>query len=73
MERWSDLWDEHKGKIVGLVVGLVVGVFILRYGFWRTLFVASLVAAGFWIGALVDREGWAGAADRVAGLLQRRR
>lgn len=73
MERLSGMWDEHKGKIVGIAVGLVVGLFILRHGFWRTIFVASLVAAGLWIGAVVDKEGWAGAADRLAGLLQRRR
>lgn len=73
MERLSAVWDEHKGKIVGVAAGLLAGVLILRYGFWRTLFVAVLVTVGLWCGAWIDREGWTGVADRVARLVQRDR
>lgn len=73
MDRLGEVWEEHKGKIVGIAGGLAVGLFILRHGFWRTIFVAALVAVGLWLGAVVDREGWAGVSNRLAGLLQRRR
>ena len=73
MEQLSEIWDEHKGKIVGIVGGLAVGLFILRHGFWRTAFVGALIAVGLWLGAVVDREGWPGVAERVAHILQRRR
>ncbi|MFS8524522.1 MAG: DUF2273 domain-containing protein [Limnochordales bacterium] len=60
---------EHKGKIVGAVFGLILGWLVIRYGFWRGMLAAAFVAAGFFIGALVDREGWDGLYD----ILVRRR
>lgn len=65
-ENVKALWDAHKGKIIGTVVGLLVGLFIIRYGLWRTLFVAALVAGGLWLGSLLDREGWESLYDRVS-------
>lgn len=73
MEQLSFIWDEHKGKIIGIAVGLVVGVFILRYGFWRTAFVAALVAVGLWLGTVADEDGWDGIPNRIARIVQRRR
>lgn len=58
-------WAEHKGKIIGTAVGFVGGLFIIRYGFWRTLLVAVLVAGGLWLGSLLDREGWESLYERV--------
>ncbi len=68
-ERLLAMLVEHKGKIVGAVLGLVLGWLVIRYGFWRGMLAAAFVAAGFFIGALVDREGW----DGVYDMLVRRR
>lgn len=73
MDQLIQIWHDHKGKIVGVALGLVVGLFILKYGFWRTAFVALLVAVGLWLGMMVDREGWAGVMERFARVVQRDR
>lgn len=58
-------WIEHRGKIIGTTVGLIAGLFIIRYGFWRTLLVAAFVGAGLWVGSLIDGEGWESLYDKV--------
>ena len=42
------------GLILG-VLGAVVAAMILFFGFWRTVFVAVLFAAGYFIGSSKDK------------------
>jgi len=53
---WREIWDQHSGKIIGAIAGLLIGVFILTFGFFRTLFVILCVAAGCIIGKKIDEK-----------------
>ncbi|MPN20262.1 hypothetical protein SDC9_167640 [bioreactor metagenome] len=53
---WEEIWQNHSGKIVGVVAGLMIGIFIIAFGFFRTLFVLLCVAAGYIIGKRIDEK-----------------
>lgn len=53
---WEEIWQNHSGKIVGIVAGLLIGVFIIAFGFFRTLFVLFCVAAGYIVGKRIDEK-----------------
>jgi uncharacterized membrane protein len=44
----------HMGKIFGAVLGLILGWIIIAYGILKGLFVVLCVAAGLYLGALLD-------------------
>jgi len=46
----------HKGKIAGVILGLTLGLLIIRYGFWKALFIALCVGIGYYIGKRVDEQ-----------------
>ncbi|NMB17577.1 MAG: DUF2273 domain-containing protein [Firmicutes bacterium] len=59
----EELWDQirraihrHKGRFWGSVIGLVVALLILRFGFWRALFICFCLLVGYFVGSLVERE-----------------
>ncbi|ACA59531.1 DUF2273 domain-containing protein [Candidatus Desulforudis audaxviator] len=63
--RLIDILDGHWGKVGGVVLGLLFGWFAISYGFWRALFVALMVAFGYYIGKQVDeRTDWEKLWDR---------
>jgi uncharacterized membrane protein len=45
---------KNRGRAVGTIVGFLVGVFLLVLGFWRGLFLAACVWAGWLVGAQLD-------------------
>lgn len=49
-EEWLLLLWEHRGKIGGTLLGFLVGWFLIRYGFLKTLIVATATAAGLLVG-----------------------
>lgn len=56
VKLWEEIWQRHSGKIVGVVIGLLAGVFIITFGFFRTLFVFFCAAAGYVIGKRIDEK-----------------
>ncbi len=42
------------GKIVGLLVSFFLGLFLIIFGFWKTLLLISLVLLGYLLGKLYD-------------------
>jgi len=53
---FRELISRHKGKIGGLILGLVSGWLIIRYGFWKALFVALCMGIGYYIGKRLDEQ-----------------
>ncbi|MGI6093294.1 MAG: DUF2273 domain-containing protein [Veillonellaceae bacterium] len=53
---WEEIWQNHSGKIVGAVAGLLIGIFIIAFGFFRTLLVLLCVAAGYIVGKRIDEK-----------------
>lgn len=47
---WKELWQQYWKRIIGAGIGLFFGFIYLIFGFWDMLFVALLVAAGYWYG-----------------------
>lgn len=52
----QEIWELHSGKIIGATIGLFVGIFIIAFGFIRTLFVLFCVFAGYVIGKRIDEK-----------------
>ncbi|HIT00356.1 MAG TPA: DUF2273 domain-containing protein [Candidatus Faecaligallichristensenella faecipullorum] len=40
---------EYIKQIIGALVGLIVGILFLTIGFWKTLLLVALSAAGWWL------------------------
>ncbi len=53
---------EHRGKAIGILLGLIAGILVITYGFWRTVFIAICIGAGYLVGKKiddqVDMEAW---------------
>ena len=71
-DRISEFYQEHKWLTVFGIAMLVLGILILCVGFWQTLLLAVLVAAGALIGALLDKGGWPAVKDFFTGLFARK-
>lgn len=52
----EEIWKQHRGKIIGALLGFFVGVFILFFGFLRTLFVLICIIVGYGIGKRIDEK-----------------
>ncbi len=54
--------ENHRGKAAGLLLGLLAGILVMNYGFWKTVFIAFCILAGYLIGKAIDDEsdieGW---------------
>lgn len=50
------IWQAHSGKILGLAAGFILGIFIILFGFFRTLFVVICMIAGYIIGKRMDEK-----------------
>jgi len=53
---WQAIWQSHSGRIVGVTAGLLIGIFIIAFGFFRTLFVLICVSAGYVVGKRIDEK-----------------
>lgn len=51
----QELWQGHRGKLVGGSLGIVLGISVLLCGFFATLFVLLTGLIGFAIGAYMDK------------------
>jgi uncharacterized membrane protein len=50
----EEIWKLHKGKIIGIISGLLLSVLMLVFGFFKTVFIASFMIIGFFIGKKID-------------------
>ncbi|EAX47915.1 hypothetical protein TcarDRAFT_1604 [Thermosinus carboxydivorans Nor1] len=52
----QEIWQQHSGKILGVAIGFLLGVFIITFGFIRTLFVLLCVVGGYVVGKRIDEK-----------------
>ncbi len=53
---WLELWENHRGKVIGVLLGLVFGLMVISFGFFKALFVTLCILIGFWIGRRLDNK-----------------
>lgn len=51
---WKEMWESHRGRLVGVVGGILFGYIYLIAGFWNMLFFALLVFIGYTFGKRKD-------------------
>lgn len=56
-EILTELWAQHRGKILGVAAGVGFSCCILAFGFWRSLFVVLCAVLGYFIGKRIDEKG----------------
>ncbi len=66
-ELGQELWDSHRGKLVGMLLGLFVALLIMWVGVFWTLFILACVGLGYVIGKRMDdhKENLAEVLDRI--------
>lgn len=52
---WMELWENHKGKILGAAFGFFLGILYLTVGFWDMLIFAFIVFIGYYMGKKRDQ------------------
>lgn len=52
----SYVLQEHRGKVVGICAGLLASIFIINYGFFKTIFIIFCICLGYFIGKKLDEE-----------------
>ena len=55
-EIFSDLWQTHRGRLVGIIIGLFLGIMILTIGFFSTLLLIFLMTCGYLLGNKIDNK-----------------
>lgn len=45
-----------KGRLMGILVGILLGFAIMKYGFWKTLFIMICAGLGYFIGKRIDDQ-----------------
>jgi uncharacterized membrane protein len=53
---WNELWESHRGKVIGVAAGVFFGFIYLFFGFWDMLIFGFIVLLGFYIGSKLDRK-----------------
>ena len=56
---WNELWESHRGKLIGVAAGVFFGFIYLFFGFWDMLIFGFIVLLGIisgtnWIGKKVS-------------------
>ena len=54
--NYQELFERHRGKVIGVALGLAFGWFAIVYGFWKAIFVALCVAVGYYVGKRIDER-----------------
>ena len=49
------LWQHHRGKVVGTFSGVFLAVAVLIIGFWKTIFIVLCGLVGLFFGTRADR------------------
>jgi len=53
---WNELWQRHRGKLLGVACGLFLSFVYLFAGFWDMLIVAFILFLGFLVGKQADER-----------------
>ncbi|CAM2809306.1 DUF2273 domain-containing protein [Paenibacillus sediminis] len=53
---WKEIWESHRGRVIGVVSGIFFGIIYLIFGFWNMLFFALLVFIGYTVGKTRDLQ-----------------
>ncbi|GIP41763.1 hypothetical protein J45TS6_02220 [Paenibacillus sp. J45TS6] len=53
---WKEIWESHRGRIIGIAGGLFFGIVYLMFGFWDMLFFALVVFIGYTLGRRRDEK-----------------
>ncbi len=53
---WKEMWESHRGRIVGSIAGVLFGIIYLISGFWDMLFFALVVFIGYVFGRRKDLQ-----------------
>ncbi|PYI55052.1 DUF2273 domain-containing protein [Paenibacillus flagellatus] len=68
---WNELWERHKGRLIGVASGLLLGIIYLISGFWDMLIFAFIVAVCFYAGGKFDAGRFRLNADEWLGKISR--
>ena len=66
LEKIMEVYNAHRGGIIGAGTGLLVAVAILLFGFFKVLFIAILAGVGYYIGKRIHEDK-----DYIKNLLDR--
>lgn len=53
---WKEIWESHRGRIIGIAGGIFFGIIYLMFGFWDMLFFALVVFIGYTLGRRSDER-----------------
>ncbi|GAB6990414.1 DUF2273 domain-containing protein [Paenibacillus pini] len=53
---WKEIWESHRGRVVGIAGGILYGIIYLMFGFWDMLFFALVVFIGYTAGRRKDQN-----------------
>lgn len=52
----TEIMENHRGKALGIIIGFVVGLFLINFGFWKTIILSIFIFAGYVIGKRIDNN-----------------
>jgi uncharacterized membrane protein len=63
----EEVWDNHRGKLLGTLIGLFFALVIMWAGFLWAIFIFGCTFVGFFIGKRMDehKENLAEVLDRI--------
>ena len=56
MDFLWELWNLHRGKIIGCILGLIIAIIIITFGFLKALFIILCTIIGYYIGKFIDNK-----------------
>jgi len=56
-KNMQEIWEKHRGKVLGILLGLIFGWFTITYGVIKAIFVAVCTSIGYYIGTRMDNGG----------------
>jgi uncharacterized membrane protein len=68
MDMWLKLYEalSRSKKLLGTVIGVLIGLLYLIFGLLKTIIFVFFVAAGFYVGKMLDeREDWRDVIDKI--------
>jgi uncharacterized membrane protein len=71
LDRIAGWIRENPGKAAGAAIGFVIGILFFTLGWWKTLIIAILVLAGYFIGK--SRDDGVSIIDQITGFFRRNR
>ncbi|MCL6451683.1 MAG: DUF2273 domain-containing protein [Acetobacteraceae bacterium] len=55
-KTFREIWQHHRGKILGSLAGLVFSLLVVAVGFLWALFIGFCVGVGYLVGKRLDEE-----------------